>query len=251
MARSYMEYGRNFFFNLKNYGLKLKQSEIKGSIATILILAFVFSFREWGDETFDFVAGIVNYFISVVLVAIALFFNQLGQRIIAVYYGYDPEYKYSMIGLMMAMVVAFASRGLFIVALPGQIVLNMLTASRLGEFRYYTNLWEIGKSQFGAPYANFLVACIASFFQSNPIFHKLMTINILFAIYSLVPFPGNPGMHLFFNINKYLWGFAVGFTVGGVLLLLFTNGIIAFFGSSILGLIAFFVYFQVIDKNLG
>jgi hypothetical protein len=246
-----MEYYRNFFFNFKNFGLKLTSKELRDTIITILILAFVFSFREWGDETFNFVIGIKNYLIAIVLVGLALFFNQLGQRILATYYGYDPVYEASMIGLMISLVIAFASRGLLVVIMPGQVAIKMLAASRLGEFRYHTNLWEWGKSLFGAPLANFIVACIVSFFPKTLIVEKFLLINVLFAIFSLVPIPGNVGMHLFFNINKYLWGFAFGFTLGGIGLLYLTNGIIALIGSFLLGFIAFFVYFQVIDKNLG
>ncbi|MBN2423258.1 hypothetical protein JXB41_08605 [Candidatus Woesearchaeota archaeon] len=251
MAKSYMEYHRNFFYNFKRYGVRLSGKEIKGSIITIIILAFVLSFREWGDKTFNFSTGIMNYAIAIVLVAVALFFNQLGQRIIAVYYGYDPVYEASILGLMISLVICFASRGLFVVIMPGYVVIHMLAASRLGEFRYYTNLWEWAKSLFGAPLANFLVACILSFFaKDNFIITKLMTINIYFAIYSLVPLPNNPGMYMFWY-HKYFWGFAVGFILGGIALLLITSPLIALIGSLITGTIALYVYFVVLDKKLG
>jgi hypothetical protein len=250
MALSYMEHRRNFYYNLKRYGLRLSSKEIRGMIISVLILAFVFSFREWGDKTFDFTAGIINYLIAIVLVGIAFFFNQLGQRLIAIYYGYDPEYEVSSIGLMLSLVIAFASRGYLIVFLPGYTIINMLAASRLGEFRYYTNLWEWAKSLFGAPLFSFIVCCITALLPlSNPIIKKFLFVNILFAAWSLLPLPGNPGMYMFWY-HKYFWGFAVGFVGGGLLLLWLTNPWIALFGSCLTGLVAIIYYFIIVDKNI-
>ncbi len=219
MARSYMEYSRNYFYNLRKYGLNLSKKELIGSLATIAVVAFVFSFRQWGDETFNLVAGLTNLLLAAAMAAIALFFNQLGQRLIATYYGYDPEYEASMLGIMLSLVLAFASRGLFVVFLPGYVVLHMLTGSRLGEFRYYTNLWEWAKSLFGAPLFNLGLACfLGSFRNPSPFVTNLIKMNVMFALYSLLPLPTNIGLHMFWYY-KYFWGFAVAFTVGGVIML--------------------------------
>ncbi len=250
MAKSYMEWNRNYYYNLLRYGLKLSPAEIKGSLATIGISAFVFSFRQWGGDTFDFFAGITNFLIAAVAAAIALFLFQLGQRLIAIYYGYDPEYESSSIGLMLSMIIAFASRGYLIVVMPGYVVINMLAASRLGEFRYYTNLWEWAKSLVGGPLFNFLAACLFTAIPiQHPICERIINMNILFAVFSLVPMPNNPGMFIFWY-HKYFWGFSVGFILGGVALLKLLGPFYALIGCGLTGLVGIFYYFISTDQML-
>ncbi len=252
MAKSYMEHPRNFFWNLKRYGLKLSADEIKGAVITIIMIAFVLSFREWGGDTFSFVIGIKNFIIAIVLTAVAFTLNQFGQRWIAVYYGYNPEYKMSMFGLMISLVIAFASRGSLIFFTPGYIVIHMLAASRLGEFRYYTNLWEWAKACFGGPFLNFLAAVMLSLtpHAEIAILHKALMINIWFAIFSLIPIPFNPGMYMFFYY-RWFWAFAVGMIVFGSILVVFTNGLIALVAGLFIGVATMAWYFLKLDKAIG
>ncbi len=108
---SYASEPRTFFYNLKRYGLSLSKAEIKDMVITILMIAFVWSFNKWGDTAATFfLVGLKNFGIGVLFAAIAMVFNQIGQRIVAVYYGYDPTYKAGMMGLMIALVITFASR---------------------------------------------------------------------------------------------------------------------------------------------
>src|SRR3989338_741665 len=105
---------------------------------------------------------------------------------------------------MIALVVTFASRGLLIFFLPGAINLRHLAASRLGEFRYYTNDWEWAKAGFMGPFFNILLATVLAFFKSNEFVSQLMFMNVLFAVYSLIPAPGNIGLYLLYpHIHFY------------------------------------------------
>lgn len=244
-----MHYARSFYYNLFNYGLKLSSREIKESIISILIIAFILSFKEWGDQTFNFVTGITNFALAILFSIIAMAVNQFGQRIIAVYYGYDPEYYGNTIGLMISIVIAFASRGSIILFVPGYIAINHLAASRLGEFRYYTNQWEWAKSSFGAPLFNFLFIVILGFlpFREIILLRKLLMTNLWFAVFSLLPLPNNPGIYMFFGM-RWFWAFAVGFTVGGCLLVLFTKPLIGLIGALLLGTAAITWYFIKVDS---
>ena len=106
----------------------------------------------------------------------------------AVHYGYDPIYEYGMLGLLIGLVVTFASRGYLIFFLPGAINIRHLAASRLGEFRYYTNDWEWAKAGAMGPFLNILFAIALSPFRHNPFVRQLMVMTILFAAYSLNAF---------------------------------------------------------------
>ncbi|MBU0758546.1 MAG: hypothetical protein KKF44_10850 [Nanoarchaeota archaeon] len=251
MGNSYMQYYRNFFYNFRKYGMTLSAKEIKSSIATILFMAFVLSFRQWGDETFNFMIGLVNFLKAALICAVCIFVNQLGQRLIGVYYGYNPEFEISTLGIMISLVVCFASRGLLVVLAPGYIVIHMLAASRLGEFRYYTNLWEWAKTCFGGPLFNFVLACLLSFIPGEiPFVKQMIWINIMFALWSLAPIPTFPGMYMFWH-RQFFWAFGVGFVVGGAILLYVLNGIVALVGAGIFGGIAMYYMFVVSDNKLA
>lgn len=252
MSKSYMDYTRNFWWNFKKFGISLSEGEIKQSIITVVIIAFVLSFKQWGNPQLNVLQKGIKFLTAGAFSAIALFFSQLYQRYIAVHYGYDPEYKMSAAGLMISGVIAFASRGALIFFTPGYIIIHHLAASRLGEFRYYTNLWEWSKVCFGGPMMNFLVAAIIALFphKNIPLLHQLFMVNIWFAIFQLMPLPFNPGMYIFFYA-RWFWAFAVGMIGGGCLLLLFAKPWMALILGSVIGLITMAYYFIKKDKMLG
>ncbi len=243
---SYAKQPRTFFYNLKRYGLSLSKEELKQIVVTVLMIAFIWSFNKWGDETFDFVAGIINFSLGAVFALIAVFFNQIGQRFVAVYYGYDPIYEYGILGLMIALVITFASRGVLIFFLPGGVNLRHLTASRLGEFRYYTNDWEWAKAGFLGPLFNIFFAASLSPFKSNPYVRQLMVMNMLFAIYSLIPLPGNLGLYLFYP-HIYVWTFAVGIVAACSLMMFFLNPVLTIIISLVIGIAAMYWHFAIKD----
>ena len=207
---SYAKQYRTYWYNLKRYGFSLSKEEIKQILITAGMIAFVWAFDDWGGETFSLFAGIFNTVMSALLALLCIIFNQIGQRIVAVYYGYDPVYEYGVMGLMLAIVVTFASRGLLLFFLPGGINLRHLTASRLGEFRYYTNDWEWAKVGFMGPFMNMLLAIMVSPFKGNHWIDQLILMNILFAVYAIIPLPQNLGLYLFYP-HIYFWTFTVAF----------------------------------------
>lgn len=252
---SYAKEYRTFWYNMKRYGLKLSKDEIKQIIITISIIAFVWSFNKWGDATFDFLTGVKNLLIGALFAFIALFINQIGQRVVAVYYGYDPTYEYGMLGLMIALVITFASRGYLIFFFPGAVNIRHLTATRLGEFRYYTNDWEWAKAGFMGPFLNICFAIMLAFFKDNPIARQLMIMNILFAIYSLIPLPGNLGLYLFYP-HIHFWTFTVGIVLVATPIMFFLHPILAFFIALIAGIYAMYRHFgtdfgYIEPKNKG
>jgi hypothetical protein len=244
---SYASEYRTFFYNLKRYGISLSKDELKQILITVLIIAFVWSFNKWGDQKFDFFVGIKNFSLGVLFALIGLLFNQIGQRMVAVHYGYDPNYEYGVLGLMIALVIAFASRGYLIFFLPGGVNLRHLAASRLGEFRYYTNDWEWAKAGFMGPFFNIILAVVLSFFKENPIARQLMIMNILFAFYSLIPLPANLGLYLFYP-HIHFWTFVAGFVAASSAMVFFLNPIITVIVGLLVGVIIMWYHF---GKDFG
>jgi hypothetical protein len=246
---SFAEENRTFFYNLKRYGLTLSRSEIQQTIISILVIAFVWSFDKWGSDKFDVVMGLQNFLFGALFAAIAMFLNQIGQRFVAVHYGYDPVYEFGILGIMIALIISFASRGLLIFFLPGAINIRHLAASRLGEFRYYTNDWEWAKAGFMGPMLNIIAAIILSLFRANPLMRQLMIMNILFAAYSLIPMPGNLGLYLFYP-HIYLWSFTVAFVAAATLMVFFLTPLYTFLLSLGFAVYALYWHYLVKDQNL-
>ena len=245
---SYAEEHRTFFYNLKRYGFSLSKEELKQILITVLIIAFVWSFNKWGDQTFNFIEGIKNFALGAIFAFIGLMINQIGQRVVAVHYGYDPNYEYGILGLMVALVITFASRGYLVFFLPGAIHLRHLAASRLGEFRYYTNDWEWAKAGFMGPFLNILLAVILSVFKSHPLVRQLMIINLLFAWYSLIPLPGNLGLYLFYP-HIYFWTLTVGIVLAVTLMVFFLNPILTIIFGIMFGVFAMVWHYVKIDDR--
>jgi hypothetical protein len=241
---SYAQEHRTFFYNLKRYGFSISKDEIRQVIITSLIIAFVWSFNKFGDtpETW-LLLGATNFAFGGLFAFIAIIFNQIGQRVVAVYYGYDPIYEYCMIGLMIALVITFASRGFLIFFLPGAINIRHLSASRLGEFRYYTNDWEWAKVGFMGPFMNIMLALFASPFKDIELVRGFMIMNILFAVFSLIPLPSNLGLYLFYP-HIYFWMFTVSFVAGCSLLMFFVSPLITVLAGLLLGVFGMFYMFQ-------
>jgi hypothetical protein len=243
MASYASEYA-TFFYNLKRYGFSISKEEIKQIVITSLIIAFVWSFNKFGDtpETW-LLLGLKNFAIGALFALIAIILNQVGQRMVAIYYGYDPIYEYCMIGLMIALVITFASRGFLVFFLPGAINVRHLSASRLGEFRYYTNDWEWAKAGFMGPFLNILAAVLVSPLKQIPLVREFMIMNVLFAVYSLIPLPSNLGLYLFYP-HIYFWSFTVVFVASCSALMFLVSPLITILVGLLLGFIGMFYHFQ-------
>ena len=90
---SYAKEYRTFWYNMKRYGLSLSKEEIKQVAITVFMIAFVWSFDDWGGEKFSLFTGLFNFASSALFALICILFNQIGQRFVSVYYGYDPVYN--------------------------------------------------------------------------------------------------------------------------------------------------------------
>ncbi|HII72188.1 TPA: hypothetical protein HA265_05530, partial [Candidatus Woesearchaeota archaeon] len=111
---------------------QLKGSEIRGLLFTLVIVSFIFSFREWGTTSFDWNMGLGNFGRALLLVAIALFVHEVGHRTIVTWLGYRSEYKAWLLGLIASLVIAFVSNGYLLFLAPGSLLIHYSMVHRLG-----------------------------------------------------------------------------------------------------------------------
>ncbi|MBW2967463.1 hypothetical protein KY362_03170 [Candidatus Woesearchaeota archaeon] len=245
------------FHGWKNYVSKMKTyekpeaSEWRGLIITVVLLGFIFSFRDWGVETFDVAMGIQNLLISIVIVAISYFFHQLAIRSFSIMRGYRVQFKMWFLGLIIGLVVIFVSNGYLFFLATGGVYFTFLEIHRLGKLRYATHYRELGWSAMSGAIVCMLLAVISkSLFVSTgfAVFHKAMIINIWIALFDMIPIPPFNGSKTFFG-SRYVYMLVTGSLVGCAALLMFGSGLITIIGGLVIGILACLVFFVYIDKN--
>ncbi|MBU2560718.1 MAG: hypothetical protein KKD17_00310 [Nanoarchaeota archaeon] len=241
---------RNFVDKVKRY-YPLESFEKRGLVIALLILSFIFSFRDWGVERFDVAMGVRNLIITLILVAIAMAVRELAHRTIAIWLGYKSQYKLWLLGLVIGLVVAFVSNGYLFFIAPGTMIITHLAVHRLGKAHYELSYKHLGWIAMAGPIANMLLAVVfktLSVATAIPVFEKAMIINIWIALFDMVPIPPFNGSRTFFG-SRYVYVFVLGALIGCAAMLFYMGGILPIIGALILGALVLLVFFAFVDKK--
>ncbi len=239
------------FYNIKKY-YKFSGNEIKAMAICIFLTAFMLSFKNWGTEAFNPREGLINLLSAILIVALGFIVHQSLQRFYAFKLGYTAEYNTFMYGLLGGLMITFASNGNLFFLSPGHVTLKHMPRLRLGEFRYGMNMWEYAKIAAAGPVGNILLAAFfkAFTFLGNPLIDKAVTINILLALFSMVPFPSTDGLDIFFG-SRIFYFFVLAVIVGMAVSLFLLQGILLIVITSLLiGIISVSVYFLTVEEQL-
>jgi len=247
--------GRNYLDLLKKY-FWFSADELKSLAIVIVVFAFIFSFREWGKETFDLFIGLGNFFRAIIIVALGVFIHEAGQRLYALYIGFRTEVKVWWYGILAALILCFVSEGNLLFFAATGVWIHHMAGHRLGHFRYGPNVQAFGIIALMGPIANILAATFVKFLQVNlhliplnSVFaEKFFFFNWLFAVLNLLPIPPLDGSRLlFYSRLTYAWFFGA---IAGYLLfyaLGIYSFILAFFCGWLVWLI-FYVFFERVWK---
>ena len=229
----------------KYYGFN--PSELKGFIISILVLSFIISFREWGGgEQFSLINGLFNWFNAALIVTLAFIIFTTAQRIIGLSVGYQVEYKMWSWGLLVGLLFAFVSRGRIWVLLPGGIMIHHLAGHRLGFFRYEISYYVHGMIAMVGPIALLSLAILFKVMNSfipSSLIKKAIFFCVILAIYDILPIPPMTGSRMFYG-SRMIYAFVFStIIVAGILLLVDINVWMAVFGSIIIGIICWLLYY--------
>ena len=122
--------------------LRFNKQEVSGLVVAILVTAFIFSFRDWGAETFDLAIGLKNLTLMIFATSLSFIFRLSCQKIYGLTEGYKAEFKVWWAGLAIALGLAFISLGRIPVVIIGSMVTIFMIKHRLGEFRYGFSYWN-------------------------------------------------------------------------------------------------------------
>lgn len=199
------------------------RQEVTGLVFAILITAFIFSFRDWGEAQFDPTLGLQHLLLTLIIVAVSFLFRISCQKIYGLAEGYKAEFKVWFAGLAIALVLVFVSNGRLPVVLAGTMAVAFMVKQRLGEFRYGFSYWNNGVIAYWGVLGNMILAiAFASgvyFSPQNYFFHQGLMFNLIMGLSSLVPLPQLDGLNIFFG-SRGLYFIAIFMVLLNAVLLL-------------------------------
>ena len=204
---------------------RFSQQELVGLGVLVLVTGFIFSFKNWGADTFNLLIGLKNFLITT-LAALVGFLAHVGpQKIYSLGEGYKAEFKIWWVGPIIALVLCFITAGNLTLILAGGMFMSFMVRQRLGEFRYGYNLEQQAVTAFWGIYGLIIVATLfrigTSYFPQVLFFQKGLMICLILAICALLPIPGLNGLNLFFG-SRMIYYFTIVLVV--VVALLFWLG---------------------------
>ncbi len=223
------------------------RTEIRDIIVTVLILGFMFSFRQWGIEKFNPNAGIQNLISALLIVALALLVHVSAQRMYALSKGFQVEYKMWIYGLLIALVICFVTRGYAVLVIPGGIMMYALEGHRLGKWRYQMSYKDLGIVSLIGPLSNIVLAILFKLMlivaPGHILLTKALAVNLWFAVFTILPIPRLDGLNIFYS-GRMTWVFVFAGTVVASLLLYFTTSIFwSIIAAVVAGLLAMILWY--------
>ena len=235
---------------LKRY-LPFGHNEKRDLFIAVLIIGFIFSFKDWGTETVDLVYGFRNFILTVIVAGISFFVHEIAHRYFALEIGYRSEFKIWWGGLIASLILVLLSNGRIQLILPGGMVNAIMARHRLGEFRYGLNYWENGMVALYGPLANLLLAFVGKFFlivfPNSFFFEKFIYLNVLFAICTMLPIPPLDGISVFFG-SRVIYVIAFLGILSSRLFIYFTGFWLSVIGALLAIVIGITIYYLKVEQ---
>ena len=228
--------------------------EIRSLIIAILVIAFIISFSEWGyGRFFDLKIGLFNWFNAILIVALSFMVHISIQRIWSLGTGYRLEWKMWSFGLLFGLILAFLTNGSLWLILPGGFIVHHMAGHRLGFFRYGINYWAVALIAATGIFASIFLAVIFKAISAivvNSLIQKVISFNIVYALYSLLPIPPLDGSKTFFG-SRMLYAFSIAFVVATALLLNSSIGVgIVLLSSFFIGIVLWILYYIFVESKV-
>jgi hypothetical protein len=255
-----------FWYSVKeNYSFTGK--ELKEVFWTGLAFAFILTAYYTGFLYKSVVLeNTLGMFIALLICTVlVLYLHVACQKIVGIKLGYKVNYTYWLNGILICLFLSFITFGmvplLSMLILPGAVTLEHLPNLRLGKFRYGINAKDIARVGLAGPLSHIIIVTILgilylSFGKSDMIF-KFITLNLLLAIYSMLPLPkidaptkmdsASDGLGVFF-FSRTVYVLCLS-TVLFYALLIWMASVFSFVIAFILGSIMTIVYIITMDQK--
>ena len=241
----------DLFDKIQRY-YKFTTYELRGLILSILAIAFIISFKEWGINGFDLKFGLYNLFNAILIVALSILIHDAGQRIWGLAIGYRIEFKMWSFGLLIALIIAFITNGNFWLIVPSGFMLHHIAGHRLGFFRYGINYFGQAMVALAGPLFTLVLIIllkILSAFSTNLLVEKAIIFNVVYALTSLIPIPPLDGSKIYFG-SRMLYAFALpAITFATILMIINIPIFFALVLSFLVGIILWLTYYISFERK--
>lgn len=214
--------GEELRARIRDY-FSFEKQELTILILAIFLTAFMFSFRDWGDDNFQFWEGLGNLIVVSIIAAISFFARLSWQKIYALKEGYVAQFKGWWTGILIALILTIVTNGRVPLIMIGSVVSSLMVRQRLGEFRYGHSYLDNAKISFHGIVANLLLAVIFAiglyFFPDNYFFSKGLLLNWIMALCASFPLPQLDGLNIYFGSRPYYYTTLALVAIFGILLL--------------------------------
>jgi hypothetical protein len=196
----------------------MDKQELNYILLTSVVLGFCFSFRDWGQKAFDINAGIGNFILTTILVLLSIAVHEFAHRKVGDKYDAQVSFKTWQSLLFGALLITILTDGYIVFSAIW--VVGISTKHLLRPRHKFPHLgpWESAKIAATGPVTSFafgLFAALLAFETGSFIWHKLMIINLSFAVFNIVPFfriipallgGGTDFIHnISYKISKHAW----------------------------------------------
>jgi len=218
--------------------------ELKGLAIATLVLAFVFTFREW---------SLINLFYAILIIALSLIVHISAQKIVGLHLGVKVEFKLWWYGLLASLIAVFLSNGrVWWIIVPGGFITSIIAKYRLGKFRYGLGYHLMGVVGLTGPVASIILGSIFKNINlytpiTSPLLDKVFVFNLVYAVFSLLPIPPLDGHYTFFA-GRLTFAFVAGSIVVYCLLILLL-GVYSFIWALIGGGIIYILYYTLFERK--
>ncbi|MBU0979475.1 MAG: hypothetical protein KJ709_01595 [Nanoarchaeota archaeon] len=238
-----------YVYRVKRF-FRFTNKELYDLAISIFVVTLVFAFDD-GRQEFSIFPWLGNFISVLILVAIAYVAHVSIQKLVGFIPGYRSEYKVWGWGIVFALLLTFVTQGKWVFVATGGVFVYAMTAQRIGHFRYgLSGSYSIIIASSGA-IINIAMALFFKLFflvSGSPLMWMAMKINLWLAIYSMLPIPPLDGGTAFFG-GRLPWSFFFGFVLAGVFMIwLFNNVFTIIFGTLLLAIILWLIFYLVVER---
>jgi len=213
------------------------KKEIKSITIIAIVLSFLFSFRQWGTNSFDFATGLFNWLKFLFFVILSLIIHESFHKFIAnkhgatsemsiwniKRYGFKPGQRIKKnflgiisipIGIIISIILIFISNGYFIFAALDHSVFKPDKLKRIKHKLSELTHFESATIALAGPLISLFLALLFTSLGLS----EIAKVNYYLAIYSLLPLPSLDGGKIFLG-SRTLYISSLIFTVLSIILI--------------------------------
>jgi len=170
----------------KKFGHYKKQEWIS-IILSSLIFGFIFSFKMWGDESFDLFIGLYNLTLFSIFSLFSILIMNFGYKFMALKFGYKTEYKVWRGGLIINLVMSFLTNGAAIFLTPGSFHISRNEGLMVGKTHFGIEFKEKSFLVFWSFFAVVVYVLFAKMLLPLKLAKAIATTSYIIAFWSLIP----------------------------------------------------------------